>query len=1289
MLDSNDPLLTAFVLGELDEQEQARVAAELAKSPELQQVVNEIRQATDMLSAGFTAEADLQLTDEQHERIEQTAGKPSVVPRTAKSPGLKIAITLVASAALILVGYVGYVQFFGSRGKQSNLAKAKLDKQSPAEQSSSEYRVAGAQKRADGQAAAGGWNARHDDFDQAPNATASNPTFSEDLGKAQRQYNLPPARRGSSNMGGMLGGSEHPTDQAAAAPGGDNSGGEERERAGMAVRPARVATSAGGSSTRPRSQELVDSLRSVTRLPREALQGRRNRSSGEPGRGLPDDDEQQGQAQGEEGAAAEKAIGGKEEDAKNAQSGKFKQDGKGKDNLKTQKRNWPRDRVLPNTSQLAVGTNDYLPIKGMQMNVQIDGFRARVLLDCYYYNDRNRQLQGSFKLRLPNEASLYYVAFGQTTMQYRPQVDKLSNKGFLTSSMVRSSGTGPEAILKARSNTWNNVKEAKMVPKAKAAYAYSETVRRRVDPALVEWTGTGVFQAKVFPLMPRKLHRIVIGYDVNLQQDGENLRYSIDVPSGIPETMVDVNVSALPGMEAKITPEAQPFLGGGRAYFHFNDPKQPRIDVELSKATNLMLMGKDDADADYFATRVTPDLPAGDKQAGSPRAMFLVDTSLSSNPQKFNVWLDLLEATLERNRDSMKEFAVLFFNVETHWWQEKYVANTRGNVAKLMSYCSSLALEGATDLGQAVSQAMSPSWAKGKQQSPQDSDVFLLSDGAVTWGEDNLYLITQKLQSNNATLFAYNTGYTGTAVQTLSQLARESGGAVFSVVDGNEVDKVATAHRSRPWQLIDATMAGSSDLLIAGRIRSIYPGQSLLLAGRGKAGSDIVLRVRRGSEEKQIRIQPGQIVQSDLVARTYGQVAVGQLEDLMTGVEDLATAYARHFRVTGQTCSLLMLESEQDYKRFNIRPQEDGLTVRTTSVQNVILSKLDELHKDLQDPKAQVMNWLKRLESTPGVKFRVPTGLRIQLEQLPQGAFAVDYPALICKQRDRDELPKKFFQQLSAQNLNYELVTAEAARRLEKYTAADALKVLSSLIESNPGDHVLARDVAFSAIEWKLGGQAYPLLKRVADARPYLPQVYQAMGQCLAGMDQAEMAIVCYEITMNGQWANRYQDIHSVCSVEYMRLLNRVANGELKSPLREYAKQRLISLRKVAPTKTADIVVTMMWNTDRTDVDLHVLEPSGEECYYKHRSTRTGGKITRDVTEGFGPEMYIIEKAPKGNFVVKANYYGSDANQTGLRTKVYVTVYENFGTKRERVARKTVLLNRGKEKRDLLVIERP
>ena len=49
------------------------------------------------------------------------------------------------------------------------------------------------------------------------------------------------------------------------------------------------------------------------------------------------------------------------------------------------------------------------------------------------------------------------------------------------------------------------------------------------------------------------------------------------------------------------------------------------------------------------------------------------------------------------------------------------------------------------------------------------------------------------------------------------------------------------------------------------------------------------------------------------------------------------------------------------------------------------------------------------------------------------------------------------------------------------------------------------------------------------------------------------------------------------------------------SGLKAYAEARLESLIATQHIEQqADLLITMMWNTDQTDVDLHVIEPSGK-----------------------------------------------------------------------------------------------
>ena len=952
-------------------------------------------------------------------------------------------------------------------------------------------------------------------------------------------------------------------------------------------------------------------------------------------------------------------------------------------------RTWRRARATPNASRLIVGDRDELAMEGMQVNVLVDGFRARVLLDLYYFNDRGRRLEGNFKLRLPNDASLYYFAFGESAYEYRPQVDQLAAKGFLSSELVRAATLNPAGIRQARAQSWSNVKEARLVPRAKAAHAYSETVRRRVDPALVEWSGAGVFNARVFPLMPKKLHRIVVGYDVTLQERGDELSYRLDLPAELNECFVDLNVAALPGMTAEVTPTAQPFLASGRAYYRFANPDERAVEVRLLQPGHVLLAGKDGAAGEVFATRLTPPLPADEATSGAPRAIFLVDTSLSSRPEKFNVWLNLLEQVLGRNRDSMKEFAVLFFNIETHWWQESFAENTPDEVDRLLSYCHSLSLEGATDLRQALRESSAPSWSV-EEKGPTAVDRFLLSDGAATWGETNLARIADAVGGSElGALFAYKTGMTGTATSALEYLTRGTGGAVFSVAGEDEIAAAARAHRQRPWRLLDVFVPGGSDLLVAGRPQFIYPGQSLLVVGRGQVETGPVWRVRRGDEERVIETCVDRLVESELAPRLYGQVSVGQLEDLGADVVEVAEAYARHFRVTGQSCSLLMLESEADYQRFHIKPEDDAFVVRSSPSASLVSQKLAELTTRLSDAKVLLTSWLSELERTPGMKFRLPTALRLAIERMPAKSFDVTPASLVCKQRRRGGVTKKYLEQLGSSRLDYASVSQESQRRFEQHGAGDALRALSNLIERNPGDPVLTRDVAFSAINWGLPGQAYPLLHRVARLRPYEPQTYQAMAHCLAESDRADLAMIFYEVALQGRWHDRYRDINQIVAVEYLDLLRQIVRGQLSSQVPDYVRARLESLSGQVSVERADLVVTMMWNTDRTDVDLHVLEPTGEECFYEHPRTRIGGQITRDVTQGFGPEMYTLVNAKQGSYKILANYFGGDTNRTRVRSKVYVTVYEDFGGKHQRVSRRTVTLNDAKEKRELVQVKIP
>jgi len=114
--------------------------------------------------------------------------------------------------------------------------------------------------------------------------------------------------------------------------------------------------------------------------------------------------------------------------------------------------------------------------------------------------------------------------------------------------------------------------------------------------------------------------------------------------------------------------------------------------------------------------------------------------------------------------------------------------------------------------------------------------------------------------------------------------------------------------------------------------------------------------------------------------------------------------------------------------------------------------------------------------------------------------------------------------------------------------------------------------------------------------------------------------------------------------------------------------------------QSRDLVVILSWDTQATDVDLHVTEPGGEECFYSRLHTKSGGGLDHDVTTGLGPETYSIRRAAPGTYKIEADYFRG----TG-RTRVTVKVFRNRGAEDERVETYTAEL--GKEKERLTVAE--
>jgi hypothetical protein len=957
---------------------------------------------------------------------------------------------------------------------------------------------------------------------------------------------------------------------------------------------------------------------------------------------------------------------------------------------------WKRSNKSVNAVRLSVGDNedDTLMLIGTEMKVQVDGFRARVLSNYYFYSEDDNY-EGTFKIRMPTGASPYYFAFGPTEYLNKEDDEYVSFENFYDIDIYDyyegdSLQLIHSKILDTKSEQWKQPKEAKVVPLQKAAYAYTETVRGQTDPMLAEWGGADVFNCRVFPIEGYHVHRVVIGYDVNLTSINNDKVFNLNIPKSSSATSIDLTVKKL--TNARTSVSYKKGLTEDDTYYKLSieSPDSSNIEVRYAQTGNILLT---DENKDYFASSFTLDLPKNERKSKAKDAVFAIDVSASSNPDKFNVWLKLLKSTLNNNQQSIKRFNVLFFNIETFWYQQNYVKNTPENVNQLMEFCNQLSLEGATDIGTAVNEFCNPSWAKNKSE----KNIFLMSDASVTWGKEELYSISSGI-GKKSIIYVYNTGISGTDMNVLAHLARESGGSLFSVTGEDEIEAASKAFNYEAWAVLSVKLAGCSDLLIQGRPKYIFPGQKIIVCGRSVPSKDAVLglTLENGGKKQNLKLGFDHTIVSNLTKRVYGQVAVNQIESFDFLATKYAVPYAMHFKVPAKSCSMLMLESEEDYKEYNIELEKKSEVVKNSTVGKI----LSDLYKEVENSKGlekdKLISQLEKLSKADGVDFEFSDTLRKIIEKTPAKYFRIEPSSFRCKNHFKQALSDTLLLELAKETPQFGLIESEADSLFKKFGKYDALKMLSTIVERNPNDGVLLQDVAFSAMRLGLSEHAYYLFKKVTEKRPHQPHAYLALAQILNDMGNNDLARIYYEIAYTAKWDRRFEDIKAVVGLDYLRFLKKVKKQRAHLRSKKIAKKRIVNLKSYLTSDEVDmdldldsigLMISMVWNTDKTDFDLYVTEPTGEECSYSHTRTKAGGWISNDATEGYGPELYMSPFREKGKYKISVDYYADDDSRASTHSQVYLVIYENWGKKNEKVTRKVVSLKKEKEGQDVMEID--
>lgn len=95
----------------------------------------------------------------------------------------------------------------------------------------------------------------------------------------------------------------------------------------------------------------------------------------------------------------------------------------------------------------------------------------------------------------------------------------------------------------------------------------------------------------------------------------------------------------------------------------------------------------------------------------------------------------------------------------------------------------------------------------------------------------------------------------------------------------------------------------------------------------------------------------------------------------------------------------------------------------------------------------------------------------------------------------------------------------------------------------------------------------------------------------------------------------------------------------------------------VADVSSAQVTIRLDWSKHScaTDIDLHVVDPYGEEIAYYNMSSSSGGYLDRDDIYGPGPEHIRWTDAPVGTYKIYVHYYPNEEEDRSV-TSYKVTV---------------------------------
>jgi len=856
------------------------------------------------------------------------------------------------------------------------------------------------------------------------------------------------------------------------------------------------------------------------------------------------------------------------------------------------------------------------------------------------------------------------------------------------------------------------LREAVVVDKELGRIAFEAVVRRRVDPALLE-KGTGNnYKARIYPIPAKGYKRIVLAYEQELKLTDGNHYYDLPLAFKNELEKFDVSITVLDQATKPIIEKGSKELGFTPWQQHFKTSihkENYKPDTSIRIQIPINNTAKQLKDGNYVY--VYKPIQSKKRSRKKPQQITLFwDTSLSMKERDLEKEIKVLDAYFKQ----LQSISVNLITFSNSIQLERTFTVQNGNWKALQNTLENVNYDGGTDYAALASR-------------PVKKGVTLLStDGMFTLSKLNIhssvpvFTINSMVKSNHPALrkLASEThgAYINLSTATTDEAMALLSDIPFKYLGYKTTNKQAEIYPNTPTAI-------TNDFSVAAK--GVQKGDKIVLQfGYGKAvtkeltieiddtfaQSDIIQRLWAKKKLDKLTVNAKENKDAITSLGTNYQLVTDYtslivLDDIMDYVrykiappEELREEYDRIIKQMNQKDDRVVFEKN------NIQVDDLEEELRETST--------DQVNKSTPPPPPPVLSRPSTVSDAISVEEDKREAIEIEeiIETEDEEEYDRAYDQVVTERSQRRESRRMQSAEV-AREASQERISNKYRGKLvvkDRHISTPYLKELREIknVDKAYEYYLIQRisyqdipsyyiDVAnffidsFNHTEYarrivsnipEIDGDNYELLKvfgyqmqveeaheiaafifeRILELRPEDSQSYRDLAIAYENIGKCQEALdLLTSITDGSIYENNHRRIFNG--------IKTISENEIKHLVNEYREDLVLDSisKEYKETTPYDIRVVVDWNHNDTDIDLHIIDPNLEECYYNHSTTKIGGQMSQDMTQGFGPEEYTVKKAIKGDYFIKVRYYGNRYQKIETPTFMKVTIFKYYGTNKE------------------------